>query len=98
MLKFHAGIDDVTIKIGNVLSGNKIEIQGTAANIQLDIPKDVGVLMYYKHLVGMINIPDFDALSGHYFQSKNIATAKTMVNMYINIGIGNTKINRVDAK
>lgn len=98
MLKFHAGINDITIRVGNVLSGNKIEIQGTAANIQIDIPKDVGVIMYYKHLVGMLNLPDFDTLSGHYFQSKNIATAKAILNVYINLGVGNTKINRVDPK
>lgn len=41
MVKFHAGINDITIRIGNVLSGNKIEIQGTAANVELDIPNDV---------------------------------------------------------
>ena len=63
MLKFHAGIDDITIRVGNVLSGNKIEIQGTAANIQIDIPKDVGVMMYYKHVVGILNLPAFVALS-----------------------------------
>ena len=98
MLKFHAGIDDVTINIGNVLSGNNIEIQGTAANIQINIPQNVGVIMYYTHLIGMIDMTDFDVLSGHYFQSKNIATAKTIVNIHINMGIGNTKINRVDTK
>ena len=87
MLKFHAGINDITIKVGNVLSGNKIEIQGTAANIELDIPKDIGVVMYYKHLIGKLNTPEFDALSGNYFQSKNIATAKTTLNIFVNLGI-----------
>jgi len=41
MLKFHAGIDDITIRVGNVLSGNRIEIQGTAADVEIDIPKDI---------------------------------------------------------
>ncbi|MEI6673446.1 MAG: hypothetical protein WCL02_09515 [bacterium] len=41
MLKFHAGIDDITIKVGNVLSGNKIEVQGTAANVNITLPKDI---------------------------------------------------------
>jgi len=97
-LKFHAGIDDITIKVGNVLSGNNIEIQWAAANVDFDIPTDVWVIMYYKHLVGMIKTPEFDVLSGHYFQSKNIATAKTIVNIYVDLGIGNTEINRVKAK
>ena len=63
MLKFHAGINDITLRVGNVISGNEIEIQGTAANIQLDIPKDVCVMMYYKHFIGMLDTPQFDALS-----------------------------------
>ncbi len=98
MLKFHAGIDDITIRVGNVLSGNKIEIQGTAAQIDLSIPKDIGVILYYKQLIGALQTPDFDILSGHYFQSKNISTAKAIVNIYINLWAGNTKINRVDPK
>lgn len=98
MLKFHAGIDDITIKIGNVLSGNKIEIQGTATNIEFDIPRDIGVIMYYKHLIGIFKAPEFITLTGHYFQSQNIATAKSIVNIYVNLWAGNTKINRVDTK
>lgn len=98
MLKFHAGIDDITINIGNVLSGNKVEIQGTAANVKLNIPKDVWVIMYYKHFVGMLDTPEFDVLSGHYFQSQNLDTAKTTLNLYINLAVGNTKINRIEAQ
>ncbi len=98
MLKFHAGINDITIRVGNVLSGNKIEIQGTAANVDIAIPKNVGVMMYYKHFVGKLDMTDFDPLSGHYFQSKNIATAKSILNIYINLWAGNTKINRVEPK
>ena len=98
MVKFHAGIDDITLRVGNVTSGNKIEIQGTAANIQLDIPKDVWVMMYYKHFIGMLDTPQFDSLSWHYFQSQNISGAKTTLNIYVNLGLGNTKINRVEPK
>lgn len=98
ILKFHAGIDDITIRIGNVLSGNKIEIQWPVASIQLDIPKNIWVHMYYKDIVGILDTPDFDILSGHYFQSKNINTAKAIINIYINLWIGNTKINRIEPK
>ncbi|MEI7558913.1 MAG: LiaF domain-containing protein [bacterium] len=97
-LQFHAGIDDITIKIGNVLSGNAIEIQAPAANIRLDIPKDVGVIMYYKQFVGKLTAPDFDTLSGHYYQSKNINTAKAIVNISITLGVGNTRINWTEVK
>ena len=97
-LKFHGGINDITMRIGNVLSGSKIEIQGTAANIKLDIPKDVGVMMYYKHLIGKLRLTDFDTLSGHYFQSQNLKDAKSTLNIYINLWAGNTKINRVEPK
>jgi len=96
MLKFHAGIDDVTIKIGNVLSGNRIEVQGAAANVQLDIPRNVGVIMYYKMLAGKFKAPEFEALTGRYYQSQNIATADSIVNIYVNLWLGNTTINRID--
>ncbi len=96
--KFNAGIDDLTINIGNVLSGNTIDIQGAAANVNLNIPKDVAVNMYYKHLAGMLKTPEFDVLSWHYFQSQNTSGAKATLNIYINLGLGNTTINRVDAK
>jgi len=98
MVKFHAGINDITIKVGNVLSGSRIEIQGTAANVEMDIPTDVWVMMYYKHFVGKLKMTEFDPLSWHYFQSKNIATAKSIVNIYVNLWAGNTKINRVEPK
>jgi len=97
-LKFHAGIDDITIRVGNVLSGNKIEIQGAAANVEVDIPRDVGVILYYKMLVGKFKAAEFVATSGHYYQSQNIATAKSMVHIYVNLWVGNTRINRVDTK
>jgi hypothetical protein len=97
-LTFHAGIDIIIIRIGNVLSGNTIEIQGPVGNIELNIPKDIGVNMYYKNFVGKIEAPEFYTLSGNYFQSNNIATAKAMLNIYINLWAGNTKINRVDGK
>lgn len=98
MFKFHAGIDDITIRVGNVLSGNKIEIQGTAANVDFDIPKDVGVIMYYKHIIGKINLPQFDELSGHYFQSTNISNTKAILHIYVDLWVGNTKIKRIEPK
>jgi hypothetical protein len=85
IFKFHAGIDDITIRVGNVLSGNAIEIQGPAANIALNIPKDIGVNMYYKQLLGKLEAPEFYTHSGNYLQSNNIATAKGILNIYINL-------------
>lgn len=97
-LKIHAGINDLTIKTDNILSGNKIEIQGAAANIELNIPEDIWVRMYYKHLVGKLNLPGFDELPGHYFESENINDSKKILHIYINLLAGNTKINRTDTK
>lgn len=94
MLKFHAGIDDITIRVGNVLSGNKIEVQGTAANVDITLPKDVWVNLYYKHLVGKLQLEWFEILSGHNFQSTNITTANAIVDIYINLWAGNTNIHR----
>jgi len=98
MLKFHGSINDITVRVGNVSSGNKIEIQWTAANIDVEIPNDIGVMLYYKHYVGKLELAQFQALSGHYFQSLNFDTAKNKMEIYINLWAGNTKINRVEPK
>lgn len=93
-LKIHGGINDITINTKNILSGNKIEIQATAANIEISIPKDVGVRMYYKHKIGRLNIPGFTELTGHYFESDNIKNSKKILHIYIQLLAGNTKIIR----
>lgn len=98
MLKIHGSINDITVRVGNVSSGNKIEIQWTAANVDVEIPNDVWVMLYYKHYVGKLEVAQFQALSGHYFQSLNFETAKKKMEIYINLWAGNTKINRVEPK
>jgi hypothetical protein len=97
-LKVHAGINDITINTENILSGNRIEIQAAAANIELNIPKDTWVRMYYKHLVGKLNAPDFNELTWHYLESTNIKDSKKMLYIYVNLLAGNTKIHRTDPK
>jgi len=77
----------MTIDIGNVLSGNALEIQGAAAEVQINIPQDIGVMMYYKSIVGLIINPEFNELSGHYYQSQNFTDAKAILNVYINLGV-----------
>lgn len=42
-------------------------------------------MLYYKHLVGILDTPEFNALSGHYFQSQNIADTKATLYLYINL-------------
>jgi len=56
--------------------------------VTLDIPNDVGVMMYYKHFIGKINFPQFNELTGHYYQSTNMQTAKTMLDgkRYLYVG------------
>jgi len=97
-LTLHAGLDDMTIDIGNVLSGNALEIQGAAAEVQINIPQDIGVMMYYKSIVGLIINPEFNELSGHYYQSQNFTDAKAILNVYINLGVWKTTINRMKSK
>jgi len=92
-LKFHAGINDITIRVGNVLSGNKIEIQGTAANINIELPNDIGAIVYHKHFLGKLEIAGFEQPEKRYYQSQNIKNAKAILHIYINLWASNTKIN-----
>ncbi|MFA5748033.1 MAG: LiaF domain-containing protein [Candidatus Absconditabacterales bacterium] len=95
--KFHNGIANINISLGDKInSGAQLEIQSALGNVVLKIPRSVGVSLYYKQLLGIFQIDNFESLSGHFFQSKNINEAKSNIKVNINLGIGKFKIQRID--
>ncbi len=87
------GINNLNVTLGEIQEGSSIEIQWMMANLDIHIPKDVWVSLYYKHFVGFLSVQGFTALSGNIFQSQNYATAKKKMTMTIKLGIGNTTID-----
>jgi len=92
-IKTHGGIQDITIRVDNVLSGNKIEIQWIAANVDILLPKNIWVIVYHKHRLGKLQISWFEETEKRYYQSQNIKNAKAILHIYINLWVSNTKIN-----
>lgn len=45
------------MKINTIHSGNKIEIQGAISETDIYLPKDIGVLLYYKDRAGIVTLP-----------------------------------------
>lgn len=95
-ITFHGGINDLVIKVNTIHSGNKIEIQGAISETDIYLPKDIGVLLYYKDRAGIVTLPWFDTGSGNLYTSTNINTAKALLHVYINLGISHTTFHRTE--
>jgi predicted membrane protein len=78
----------------NIDKDSEINIQWAIQNIIITLPKNVGVNMKYRQILGLKNIPDMQYQTGYLYTSTNIKQAKKILNLNINIGIGKLKINR----
>lgn len=89
-VKLHAGamISDVVVWF----SLTNLDIESALADITLHLPKDVGVKLTYKHLVGQLELADFEQKSKWYFESTNIASAQKILNITMRFGGARTKI------
>ncbi len=93
----HGGIQDVIIQVGkNISSWSYLEYQAAIANLHIDIPQDIGVILKYKQLWGKGNFPWFIASGNNYLQSTNIHDAKAILYITIAMGLGNISINRTN--
>jgi hypothetical protein len=95
--KFHNWIANINISLWDKInSWAQLEIQSALGNVVLKIPRSVWVSLYYKQLLGIFQIDNFESLSGHFFQSKNINEAKSNIKVNINLWIWKFKIQRID--
>jgi len=65
-----------------------LQIVGAWQDVHLIVPKNVGVRLYYKQLVGNMALPDI-VPSGQKNQyiSSNLDTVEKIINIYVNVGI-----------
>jgi len=83
--KIHGWIQDLNLTLGNnVFKDNELEIQLVGGRITINAPKDLGIKLYFKQRAWSLELTDFDIKGKDYYESKNLATAKKVVN--INIG------------
>ncbi|AHB41260.1 hypothetical protein P148_SR1C00001G0467 [candidate division SR1 bacterium RAAC1_SR1_1] len=89
-VKVHAGAMISDIVVGSSLKN--LDIESSLADITIHLPKDVGVKLTYKHLVGQLELADFEQKGPGYFESTNIASAQKILNITMRFGGARTKI------
>ncbi|MCX6823005.1 MAG: LiaF-related protein [candidate division SR1 bacterium] len=92
-MTLHGGINKIVLDINNVPKDAVIEIQGAVQDITINIPQGMGVQMKYRNKIGYKSIPEFTNQTGHLYTSNNIAQAKKILNININIFMGRLQIN-----
>jgi len=95
----HGGIWDLRMILWqSVNNWSLIEIRSAWSDIEIDIPKNIWVQLYYKQLMWTIELSNFvkSETEKNYFESLNIDTASKVIKIDANIGIGKLKINWID--
>lgn len=94
-MMIHGGINKVTIDITDDIPANAtIEIQWSIQNIQINIPKEIGIQMRYQNRIGYKNAEDMIYQTWHLYTSTNITWAQKTLMLDIKILIGKLNINR----
>jgi len=82
--KIHWWIQDLELTLWNqIFKDSQLEIQLVGGRITLTAPKDLGIKMYFKQWAWSLELTDFDIKGKDYFESKNLATAKKILNINI---------------
>jgi len=95
-LAHHGAVNKVKMFVWeDFASGANLQIVGAWQDVHLIVPKNVGVRLYYKQLVGNMALPDI-VPSGQKNQyiSSNLDTVEKIINIYVNVGIWKLKIER----
>lgn len=98
-LVIHGWIGNSHLTIWNSFENEaKLEIKSARAKITIEIPKNVGVRLYYKQLAGSIELQNFKKVpwEKNYYESLNIGTANKIIEIDTSVGVGKFKAERVD--
>ncbi len=94
LITLHWGIGDININIWDQFDNNaELNIRSARSKINLQIPKDVGVRLYYKQLAWSIELQNFQKIADkkNYYESSNIVNAKKIVNISVQVWVGKFK-------
>jgi len=98
-LKLHWWIWDYNITLWSQLEDDaELELKSARSDFNLNVPKNVWVKLYYKQIAGSIELTNFKAseTEKNYYESLNIDTAKDVVEINVNVGIGKFTLNWID--
>lgn len=73
-----------------------IDIQSALGDVTLRLPKSLGVKLHYSHLVGQLELVNFEQKEKGNFESTNLASAQSVVDITIKFGAGRCKVIWVD--
>lgn len=95
----HGWIGNMGLAIGNdFVNDSELQIKSARSKINLTVPKDVGVKLYYDQIAGSIELPNFvkSETEKNYFESINLNEAKKIVKVSVDVGMGKFKVIRKD--
>jgi len=99
-IEINGWVGDFHIKLGDKIdSWSLIKIKSVFSYvIEIDIPKSVGINLYYSQLAGSIELTNFEKslTEKGYFKSTNIKDAKKILNIDASVWYWNLKINWID--
>jgi hypothetical protein len=91
--KIHGWIQDLNLTLwDNVFKDSELEIQLVGGRITINAPKDLGIKLYFKQRAWSLELTDFDIKGKDYFESKNLATAKKVLNINISAWVSQFKL------
>jgi hypothetical protein len=81
------------LDINNIAEKSTIEIQWAIQDITINLPKGVGVQMKYRNRIGYKSTPEIAYQTGYLYTTNDLATAKKILTLNVNVFIGRLKIN-----
>jgi hypothetical protein len=81
------------LDINDIAAQSEIEIQWAVQDITINIPRGIAVQMEYRNRIGYKNTPELSYQSGYLYTTANLATAKKILTLNVNIFIGRLRIN-----
>jgi len=98
-LEIHGGVGDIHLVLWkNILADSEIKIKSIYSSIVIDVPKNIGVQLYYSQLAWSIELTNFQKSETQkwYFESLNLAQTQKVVKIDADVVVGKFKINWID--
>ena len=92
-ITLNGGINKIVLDINNIADRSTIEIQWAIQDIIINIPKGIAVQMNYRNRIGYKSTPELSYQTGYLYTTNDLATAKKILTLNVNVFIGRLKIN-----
>lgn len=89
-IDLNMGAGNLDIILGNKHDISNIKIDSGASNLNIAVPKDVGIKIKLDSALSKININDLNLIkTGDYYMSPNYEEKDTKLEFYVSMGVGN---------